>query len=365
MTAGAIYEVSPGTLTCWLPRPDGQSMRRLAYGVLAVAAALALLGVVLYVAGARQTVAILARLSGPELLALVAAAFGVTLFSALAWQTILERDGHALPLWLLFRLTVLAFAVGWAIPSGFVAGIVAAAYYLRRRGVPLARGLASFVTGRFFEITGCALIFPAILLSSLGSHAIVRGLAVGTVSAVGFVYLDLILRWRLVRRSLVRLRPLLPGFSRPSLDAALEFCRAVADFFRAPLPRILLVAGYAVLAVSVAFLRALLTARFLGLHLTMPELVVMFIVTAFLISVPFLPGAVGIYEGGIAGAFEVLGHSRADGVAYAMTIHAAELVVVAVGFLFLAHLGLSLAAPRKAAGEGAHGPRVRRVHRPA
>src|SRR5439155_13704827 len=79
----------------------GRAMRRLAYGVLAVAAALALLGVVLYAAGARQTVATLARLSGPELLVLVVTAFGVTLFSALAWQAILERDGHALPLWLL------------------------------------------------------------------------------------------------------------------------------------------------------------------------------------------------------------------------------------------------------------------------
>ena len=92
----------------------------------------------------------------------------------------------------------------------------------------------------------------------------------------------------------------------------------------------------------------------------------MFIVTMFLISVPLLPGAIGIYEGGIAGAFEVLGHSRADGVAYAMTIHAAELVVVAAGFLFLGHLGLSVAAPWKAAVERARGPRrVRGVHRPA
>src|SRR5439155_27368379 len=117
--------------------------------------------------------------------------------------------------------------------------------------------------------------------------------------------------------------------------------------------------------VSVAFRRPRRTPRFLRPHLPLPDLAVMFIVAAFLISVPFLPGTVGIYEGGIAGAFEVLGHSRADGVAYPMTIHAAELVVVTVGFLFLAHLGLSLAAPRKAAGEGAHGPRVRRVHRPA
>src|SRR5439155_7682445 len=334
----------------------GRAMRRLAYGVLAVAAALALLGVVLYAAGARQTVATLARLSGPELVVLVVTAFVVTLFSALAWQAILERDGHALSLWLLFRLTVVAFAVGWAIPSGFVAGMLAAAYFLRRRGVPLARGIASFVIGRFFEITGFALILPAILLSSLGSHATIRGLAAGTLLAVGLVYLDLILGWRLVRRSLVRLRRLLPGFSRPSLDSALEFCGAVADFFRAPLPRILRVARYACLAVSVAFLRSLLSARFLGLHLTMPELVVMFLVTAFLISVPLLPGAIGVYEGGLAGAFEALGHSPADGVAYAMTIHAAELVVVAVGFLFLGHLGIDLAAPRKAAAEGARGP---------
>ena len=57
-------------------------MRRLAYGVLAVAAALALLGVVLYVAGARQTVATLTRLSGPELLVLVAELLGDAHLSA-------------------------------------------------------------------------------------------------------------------------------------------------------------------------------------------------------------------------------------------------------------------------------------------
>jgi len=335
-------------------------VRRFAYGALTLGAALGLLGAVVYLAGARETVAILARLTVPQLLALVGTAFGVTLFSALAWQAILEHSGHTVPLWLLFRLTVVAFAVSWAIPSGFVAGIPAAAYFLRRRGVPLSRGLASFVIGRFFEITGFALVLPAILLDRLGSHAAVRGLALGTFLAVGFVYLDLICGWRLARRSLVRLGPLLPGVGHRSLEAALEFCATVADFFRAPLPRILLVAGYASLAVSVAFLRSLLSALFLGLHLTLPELVVLFTVTVFLLSVPFLPGAIGIYEGGIAGAFELLGHSRADGVAYAMTIHAAELVVVAVGLLFLGHLGMDLAGLRRRAAERVRGPLVQR-----
>ena len=338
-------------------------MRRFAYGVVTFVTALGLLAAVVVLAGTQQTVATLARLNVSELLALVGTAFGVTLFSALAWQAILAQDGHAVPFWLLFRLTVVAFAVGWAIPSGFVAGIPAAAYFLRRRGVPLARGLAAFAIGRFFEITGFALILPAILLGRLGSHAAVRGLALGTLLAMGFVYLDLVRGWRLARRLLVRLRPLLPDFGRRSLEPALEFCGAVAGFFRAPLTRILLVACYALLAVSVAFLRSLLSAMFLGLDLTLPELVVMFIATVFLFSVPLLPGAIGVYEGGIAGAFELLGHARADGVAYAMTIHAAELVVVAVGFLFLGHLGIGLAGPRKPAA--ARGPRVRRVHRPA
>jgi uncharacterized membrane protein YbhN (UPF0104 family) len=66
-----------------------------------------------------------------------------------------------------------------------------------------------------------------------------------------------------------------------------------------------------------------------------------------LMAVPFLPGAIGAYEGGIAGAFELLGRSRADGLAYAMTVHATELVVVAAGFLVLAQLGVGLVTLRR------------------
>jgi uncharacterized protein (TIRG00374 family) len=339
-------------------------VKHLWIAVLALLAGVGLLGLVVYVAGAREIAAILARLSVFELLALVATAFAVTLFTSLAWQLILEQEGHTLPLWLLFRLTVVTFAVGWAIPSGFVAGIPAAAYFLRRRGVPLVHGFASFVVGRFFEISGFALVLPAILLSRLGAHPGVRALSVAMLVAIGFVYLDLLFGWRVARRSLLRLQSALrPGIGRRSFESAVDFCASVSDFFRAPFPRMLLVAWYALLADAAAFLRSLLTAMFLQLHLTLPEIVVMFVVTVFLISIPFLPGAIGVYEGGIAGAFELVGRSRADGVAYAMSIHAAELAVVAVGFLFLGHLGIGVV--RRDRADPARSPRVRRVHRPA
>src|SRR6185312_11895385 len=82
----------------------------------------------------------------------------------------------------------------------------------------------------------------------------------------------------------------------------------------------------------------------------------------FLMAVPFVPGAIGAFEGGIAGAFELLGRPRADGVAYALTVHATELVVVAAGFVVLAHLGVGLFHPvpgeASSREHGGHGARA-------
>jgi uncharacterized membrane protein YbhN (UPF0104 family) len=236
-------------------------------------------------------------------------------FTALAWQAILLRYGHAISVWLLFRLTVLAFAAGWAIPSGFVAGIPVAAYFLRRRGVPFSLGVASFSISRFLELTAYALIVPLVLLSKLGSRPLVQGVGAFVLVGLAVLYLDLLLHWQLVRSVLGWLRPRLPLFARRGVTAAIDFCRDVAGFFRPPLAPVVLATVYSFAAIGIAFARAVLTNRFLETGLGTPEVTVMFSVTIFLMAVPFLPGAVGAYEGGIAGAFELLGRSRAEGLA--------------------------------------------------
>src|SRR5205814_7187982 len=105
--------------------------------------------------------------------------FGVSAFTALAWRVILACYGHSISTWLLFRLTILAFAAGWIVPSGFAAGLPVAAVFLRRSGVPFARGMATFGIGRFLEITAYALIMPLALLTTLGSRTSIRAFAVG------------------------------------------------------------------------------------------------------------------------------------------------------------------------------------------
>jgi len=317
-------------------------MRRPFYVAIAGLAALGLLALAVWSAGVRETVAMLSRLSVWQATALVATSFSVSAFTALAWDAILRSYGHRVSPWLLFRLTIAAFAAGWAIPSGFVAGIPVAAYFLRRKGVPFSRGLASFSISRFLELTAYALILPMTLLSELGSRPAVRAAALLVVAAVAIAYLDLFRRWRLVRRTLTAVRRVLPRIFQRPIDAAIGFCRDVASFFRAPWRFIVGATAWSFAAIAIALVRALATNAFLDLHLTTPQVVVMFAITIFLMAVPFLPGAIGAYEGGIAGAFELVGRSRAEGIAYAVAIHASELVVVVAGFTVLAQLGIDI-----------------------
>ena len=226
-------------------------------------------------------------------------------------------------MWYLFELTIVAFAAGWAIPSGFVAGIPVAAWFLRRRGVPFSQGMASFGISRFLELTAYAGILPAALLSAVGSRTTVRIGAVTMLAAMLLVYLDLFLDWRLARRLLRRVGRVSPWLRR-AVEAAVAFCADVAYFFRGPVGYVVLAAAFSFAAIGMALARALLASAFLDLHLSAPEVVVMFAITVLLMAVPFLPGAIGAFEGGIAAAFEMIGRSKADGLAYALSVHAAE-----------------------------------------
>jgi len=321
--------------------------RVVAWAALPVLVALGILGAVVWATGPAATLATLARLTGWEALVLVVLAFVVSVFGAFAWRVVLGRYGHDVSAWLLFRLSVVAFAVGWLLPSGFVAGLPVAAYLLQRRGVPFSSALASFLIGRFFELAAYAVILPALLVGDWHTSATLRGALFAPLLVAGFGYLDLVLGWGCARRTLTALLGVVPRVLEPPIARAIVFCETVATFFEAPPRRILTVAGLCLLSIGASFLRALLTADFLAVGLTVPQVALVFAFTLFLLAVPFLPGAVGVYEGGIAGFFHLLGHPEAAGIAYAMTVHAVELVVVLTGFVFLALLGLDLARFRR------------------
>jgi uncharacterized membrane protein YbhN (UPF0104 family) len=321
--------------------------RRLVAGIVApLVAGGALVGGVVWLTGAGAIVGTLGRLGGLEVATLVAAAFASSLFTALALRVILARYGHVVSAWLLFRLTILAFAVGWLVPSGYVAGFPVAAWVLKRRGIPFGRGLASFVIERFFELGGYALLLPTVLLSGLPrGGALVAGVLAPLAGVVAIV-LDLALGLRLARRTLAALAPRVPALVAPAVTRGAEFLGTVSGFFDAR-PGVLCAAvGLSFLSIATGFVRAVLTATFLRLPLAVPQIALLVGFSLLLLAMPFFPGAIGVYEGGMIGFFRLLDRPASEGVAFAMVVHGVELVVAATGVLFLVQLGSSLPTAR-------------------
>jgi len=138
-----------------------------------------------------------------------------------------------------------------------------------------------------------------------------------------------------------------PHLVAPALERGIDFLATVSSFFESSLLLLLAALALSVLAIGASFVRALLTAQFLHLPLGAPQVALLVAFSLLVLAIPFLPGSLGVYEGGMVGFFRLLGRPSAEGVAYAMTVHGVELMVAAVGFVFLVQLGMSLATARE------------------
>src|SRR5438477_3951402 len=83
---------------------------------------LLILAGVVWLTGPALTLQIFRRLRPWELATLVAAALTSSAFAAMALRLIFSRYDENVSAWLLFRLCLVAFAVGWFVPSGYAAG---------------------------------------------------------------------------------------------------------------------------------------------------------------------------------------------------------------------------------------------------
>lgn len=324
-------------------------MRQAATGLAGLALGLGVLAGIVWLIGAGDTFRTLARLHPWQGVALVAVALAGTGCASLALELMFRRTGDRVSAWLLFRLSLVAFAVGFFLPSGYVAGFPLVAWVLHRRGVRFGHALAPFLIQRFFEMATFAVALPFVVLTGLREPGAVLWLAaLGPVAGVIVGALDVALGWRLARSFLGIVHGRAPRALKPLIDEAIDLCATIVAFFHGPLALVAGAFGFSVLSLGATFSRAFLTTRFLALGFGLPQVALLLGFTLLILSVPFAPGALGLYEGGMVGVFGLLGRTSAEGVAYAMIAHGVELVVAAIGFAFLAQLGIDFAALREA-----------------
>lgn len=267
-----------------------------------------------------------------------AAALGLVLLGylvrALRWRLYLHHLGVFTP----FRDEVLVFLSGFAmgVTPGKM-GEVVKAYYLREaHGTPYATSIPAVFAERVSDMVAVALLLGigllfvpgevGLVLGLLGMAVVFAGLLVLRSARLVGVLLGLLARIgraRALAQSLGRmhgtLRPLLTG--RLLLEATL-----------------LGVAGWAMEALAMAAL-----AHGFGLDLTWGECAFVFAAANIAGALSFLPGGLGVTEGGMVALLALLGTALAPATALTLAIRLATLWfgvmlgILAIGGLRLIH----------------------------
>ncbi len=277
------------------------------------------------------------RLTGLQMVALIAANGLILVLLAGRWWSILRGQGYRIGYRRPVGYRLAAFAVGYLTPGPQFGGEPLQVYLLRRHAaLPLTTATAAVALDRLLELV---VNFGFLLLGSgvVIALGLVRSTSAAFLSAMALVLLGLPLvylvvlarGWQPLRRCLaVSTRRLGRGQSLATLVAEVEtqaglFCRERPG-------HLLLALGISLLAWAAMVAEYWLAARFLGLSLGPAQTVVALTAARFAYLLP-MPGGLGAFEAGQMLALTALGFDPAAAVALALLIRGRDLCTVALG----------------------------------
>lgn len=287
--------------------------------------------------------AVLRQLRWPELLALAGANVVVLVLITARWWLLLRGLGHRLPLFRLMEYRLAVFGLSYFTPGPHVGGEPLQVLLVERDcGVPRTHALAAvtldksieFAINFAFLLLGVALLLRWQLFDpSIGRQAL------GVGSALALLPVLYLSATAVGRRPLATLLAPLAGW--PVLDRWSDKLRAAqhavahseaetASFLRRAPVTLTLAIGTTLLSWVAMIAEYWLMVYFLGVRLTLPELVVS-LTAARIAILLFLPAGLGALEFSQALAFGALGLDPAVGTSVSLLIRARDTLLGAIG----------------------------------
>lgn len=274
------------------------------------------------------------------LLVLVNVLFTVTL-GARAW-VLLRASGQRVPLRATTAYWLAGFAFSFFTPGPQLSGAPLEVYLLQRDyPVESATATAAITVSKLLEgvVNAGFLVFTFFAIVNLGffpeaAAPTVAGMAAFLLVMVGgYLYLT----WR-GRQPLSRLLDRLPsslqarasqsGFMNMLAEAELQ----IGSFFhRHPLPLAIGI-GLSVLATVLVVLQAWLVLLFLGVQLTVLEVVSVIVTVQIGVLFP-TPAGLGALEAGLVFVFQRLGYPAGQAIAFALLLRIRDMAIGAAGLL--------------------------------
>jgi putative membrane protein len=270
--------------------------------------------------------------------------FFVYLFDALAWQLTLGDRAGDIKFSQNFLVRMAGEAINYITPFAYLGGEPIKAYLLQKYGIPMVDGLASIVVAKtmmviaqiFFVAIGICIAF----LDKPNAHELLYGaILVISFIAVSMIFLIFIQKRGMFSGSLRVLEFLhIPaGFLKRKEDQLKTIDSNILKFYVQHKTAFFFALVFFFLGWLVGSLEIYLLVRFLGLPIDLPDAVALEALTTVVrAAVFFIPGSLGIQEGGNLLLFAAYGYSPVAAMTFSIIRRVREAIWVGIGLIYLA-----------------------------
>tara|TARA_R110002072_G_scaffold81168_1_gene186033 strand:- start:322 stop:1317 length:996 start_codon:yes stop_codon:yes gene_type:complete len=281
--------------------------------------------------------------------ALLLPSLGIYLVDACAWRFCF-REAPPVGYWRLFLVRMAGESLNNSLPSAYLGGEPLKAYLLQREGLAGPEGIASVVVGKTsLTVAQVGFLFAgmACALAASSSHASLPALVTGSALVTALFLGSMTLAYlaqrhgpgRLLRALSERtgLLRTLVARSAPALD---ELDQTLGDYYAQAPGRFWTATGLFLLAWCGEFLEIALFCQLSGLGPSWLALIALgSLATVAKAAGLFLPGSLGVQEGGNVLLFLAFGLSESLAITFSLVRRARELFWIGFGLLALSFLG--------------------------
>jgi len=302
---------------------------------------------VIKIVGWEEIKAVFLTFSGWKGMVILALTALAALIAIWRWKVILRSQGYDLPVTQLAWPYLAGYSVIFLFPMLVFGGELFKSYVLKEKNsVPFEKGIATVILDRILEFTTyLVIIFLGFCFFLLKIGLPPKNLVI--ILGIFFLFLGggtiLFYFKGLKKESIIKF--FLKFFNRqlkPKRNTLLEIEKEIFKFLDPKKKAMWQVFGLSFLREAVHFTRCWVLILFLGKSISfLPALSILgFSYLAIMIPIP---AALGSHEAIQTFAFGAFGLGKGAGLAFAMIIRGAEVIIVLIGIIFLSRLGIGLA----------------------
>ena len=281
----------------------------------------------------------------------------ILLIAGFSWQIILRSYGYRLPFRDVLGIKIVAFAISYLTPSMYIGGEPARIYLLcKKHCLSTTTVTATVVVDKFLEL-GAGLLYVfvgsiwALMEPGLPLQIYLILIVLNSLFALGMILLliSFVFQTRsftYVINFLERIKVLAPLMRKLKPQAA-KLEEEIFPAFKRHRRQTILAFGLNLLTGYLVFIKPAIFFYFLKVIFSLSQLALLFALTHLLLAFQFTPGALGIFELGEVGIYQLVGIGSEGALAFSLMVRLADLVGVVIASYVAISVGITFLREKK------------------